>query len=118
MKGESYLLVRRGGSVWGLAGAVVEGRSGAGYRIRSRGADLVADEILDVVERLTIRPPGAALRRFGPEGIAGLAVHGLLPVLVVDPMRPPAALRLLPEEAERDEEGKRRKGNRPMGSKA
>jgi hypothetical protein len=89
--GGSYLLLRRGGLVWGVPGAVVEGRSADGYRIRAGEATLAADEILDVVDRLRVWP-------VGPETVAGLAVHGTRPVLVVDPSRPPRALR--PEAGE------------------
>ena len=99
-----FLLLRRAGGVWGIASAEVEGlasRRGGGYRIAvgdgAKGA-LAADEILGVVEDLRVVPPAAVLRRFWPEAPAGLAVHGRLPVVVVDLRRPPAVLRL--EEGE------------------
>jgi hypothetical protein len=92
-----FLLLRRAGSVWGIANGDVDGLAarGAGYRISAGGEMLAADEILGVVENLNVRPPAPALLRFwGAEAPVGLAVHGLLPVVVVDPRRLPAALRL------------------------
>lgn len=94
----SYLLVRRAGSLWGLADAVVEGRNGEGaYRIRAGGEPLSADEILTVVEGLRIVPPGSILARWWPEPLAGLAVHGGQPLVVIDRERPPRALRSVQE---------------------
>ncbi len=94
-----YLLLRRGGGLWGIANAAIDGlvRRGADYRITiggngSGGGVLAADEILGVVEDLRIRPLAPAVRRFWPQPVAGLAVHGGEPVVVVDPGRLPAAL--------------------------
>ena len=92
-----YLLLRRGGGLWGIANAAIDGlvRTGADYRIRiggGGGAALAADEILGVVEELRVWPLAPAVRRFWPEPAAGLAVHGGEPVVVVDPGRLPAAL--------------------------
>ena len=98
-----FLLLRRAGGVWGIANAAVDGlaRDAEGYRIATGGGALAADEILGVVEDLAVRPTAPVMRRFWPEPAAGLAVHGELPVVVVDPSRPPAALRL--EHGEMDE---------------
>lgn len=90
-----FLLMRRGGGVWGIANATVDGltwRDG-GYRVEAGGGVLVADEILGVVEDLRVQPAGPWLRRFLPVEMAGLAVHGEQPVVVVDPGSPPDALR-------------------------
>ena len=91
-----YLLVRRAGGVWGIANEAVSGlsRDGRGYRL-TVGGDVVvgADEILGVVTGLRVVPAAPALRQFWPESPAGMAVHGGLPVVVVDPLRVPAALR-------------------------
>ena len=106
-----FLLLRRAGGVWGIANAAVEGLSawGGGYRISlsslSRSA-LAADEILGVVEHLAVRPSTAVLRRFWAEAPAGLAVYERLPVVVVDPRCPPAALRLDEDEGEGWNEGR------------
>jgi hypothetical protein len=90
-----YLLVRRAGGVWGIANEAVSGlaRDGRGYRLTVGGEAVGADEILGVVTGLRVLPPAPALRRFWPESPAGMAVHGGLPVVVVDPLRVPAALR-------------------------
>jgi len=90
-----FLLLRRGGSLWGIANAAVDGlaRRGMDYRIAIDGGALVADEILGVVEDLRVWPLAPMVSRFWPEPAAGLAVHGREPVVVVDPAHPPAALR-------------------------
>ncbi|HEX9942615.1 MAG TPA: hypothetical protein VGG03_11390 [Thermoanaerobaculia bacterium] len=101
-----FLLLRRAGGVWGIASAAVDGlaaRNG-GYRIAVGDGALAADEILGVVEELSVHPLTAVLRRFWAEAPAGLAVHGRLPVVVVDPRRPPAALRL--DEGDGRDEGR------------
>jgi hypothetical protein len=111
---QGFLLLRRGGGLWGIANAAVDGlaREGRDYRITiagsagSGGSDLVADEILGVVEELRVWPLAPMVRRFWPEPAAGLAVHGREPVVVVDPRRLPAALRS--EEGDRPEEGRER----------
>jgi hypothetical protein len=104
-----FLLLRRAGGVWGIASAAVEGLAsrGEGYRISVGEKTLAADEILGVVEELRVRAAAPVLRRFWAEAPAGLAVHQRLPVVVVDPLRPPAALRLAVEagEGEKDGEG-------------
>jgi hypothetical protein len=91
-----FLLLRRAGGLWGIANEVVEGlaREGKEYRIATGGEALAADEIVGVVENLLVRPAVAALRRFWPEVAAGLAVHGGLPLVVVDPRRLPAILKV------------------------
>jgi hypothetical protein len=91
-----FLLLKRAGGLWGISNADVDGLAarGAGYRISACGTVLGADEIVGVVETLSVRPPAPVLRRFWAEAPAGLAVHGRLPVVVVDPRHPPAALRL------------------------
>jgi hypothetical protein len=91
--GTSYLLVRRGGHLWGVAGAVVEGRNGSGgFRVRSGAATLAVDEILEVAAGLRVHPGGSALARWWPEPLAGLSIHRRLPVVVIDPLRPPRFL--------------------------
>ena len=100
------LLLRRGGGVWGIDSAAVDGLAAkdGGYRISVGGGALAADEILGVAENLSVRPPAPWLRRFFPETPVGLTVHGSLPVVVVDPRRPPAVLRL--DEGEPADEGR------------
>jgi hypothetical protein len=100
-----YLLLRRGGVLWGIDNAAVAGltRQGAGYRIDIGASSLSADEILCVVDSLRVQPASPALRRFWPgpaTGVAGLAVHGEQPLVVVDPERPPQLLWLSDGEGE------------------
>jgi hypothetical protein len=89
-----FLLLRRAGGVWGIANAAVGGlaRKNGGYRIVVGEAAITADEILGVVEDLRVRPAAPVMRRFWPEAQDGVAVYGELPVVVVDPRHPPAAL--------------------------
>ena len=89
-----FLLLRRAGGVWGIANEAVDGlaREGAEYRIAVGRRDAGGR-----------RDPGRGGRRcacgrrrrrccgFWPEAAAGVAVHGGLPVVVVDPRRLPAA---------------------------
>lgn len=92
-----YLLLRRGGVLWGIDNAMVTGltRQGDSFRVSLKDSALAADEVLSVVDGLRIQP-AAGLRRFWPgagPGVAGLAVHGDQPLVVVDPLRPPGMLR-------------------------
>lgn len=98
--GEGYLVLRRGGGFWGVASREVErlARRGGGYRLEVGGHALAADEILGVVGDLAVRPLAAVVRRFWPEASGGWGVSGRLPVVVVDPRRPPRALEV--EEGE------------------
>jgi hypothetical protein len=88
------LLLRRAGTLWGVASAAVVGlsRGEHGFRVAVVGGALAADEIVAVVEDLRVHPVAAVLRRFWSEPAGGLAVHGELPVVMVDPDRPPRAL--------------------------
>lgn len=95
MSAGGFLLLRRGGSLWGIANAAVTGlerREGGAYRIGAASELLVADEILGVVPELRVWP-SPVTRRFWPEPFRGLAVHGALPVVVVEPGHPPGVLR-------------------------
>jgi len=92
-----YLLLRRGGVLWGIDNTVVTGltRRGESFRIALGSQDsLSADEVVCVVDDLRVLP-ASALRRFWPAagpGVTGLAVHGEQPLVVVDPLRPPELL--------------------------
>jgi hypothetical protein len=96
-----FLLLRRGGGLWGIANSAVDGlaREGMDYRVTIDGGILMADEILGVVEDLRVWPLAPVVSRYWPQPAAGLAVHGRQPVVVVDPAHPPAALRINPEKA-------------------
>jgi hypothetical protein len=99
-----FLVLRRGSALWGVANAAVSRllRRGGGFRVTAAGGELSADEVLGVVGELAVRPPGRAVERFWPEAAAGLAVFSGRPLVVIDPGRPPAALRPLAGEAEGD----------------
>jgi hypothetical protein len=91
-----YLLLRRGGVLWGIDNTVVTGltRRGDSFQVLLGDASLAADEVLCVVDGLRIQP-AAALRRFWPgggPGVTGLAVHGEQPLVIMDPRRPPELL--------------------------
>jgi hypothetical protein len=98
MSSKGYLLMRRGGALWGVENEAVVSltRGAGGFRIGVQAGELCIDEIVGVVAELTLRPFAAALRRFWPDGAGGvarLAVHAEMPLVVVDPQRPPRALR-------------------------
>lgn len=101
MSPQGYLLLRRNGGLWGIANASILGlaRKNGSFEVTVAGFALVADEILGVVEDLAIQPAAPAVRRFWPEASAGVAMHGQVPLVVVDPGRPPLALRLEPVES-------------------
>jgi hypothetical protein len=90
------LVLRRGGGLWGIPNAQVEGlaRQAGGYRVTTGAGALAADEILGVVADLAVRRVPAVIRRFWPEASVGMAVHAGQPVVMVDPLHPPAALRI------------------------
>lgn len=91
---KGFLLVRRGGGLWGIASSAVDSlsrRDGA-YRIGIGGNAILADEIVGVVDDLRVHPAAGVLGRFWCGSSAGLAVHGKLPLLVVDPRHPPGVL--------------------------
>ena len=101
-----FLLVRRDGVLWGVSNGAVEGlsRHGAQLRLAVGGAALGVDEVVGVVPELAVWPVSGALRRFWPEVAGGLAVHAEAPLVIVDPLRPPRALRLeLEDGADRGE---------------
>lgn len=104
----SYLLLRRHGGVWGVANEAVLGigRQDREYHVQILGesgaAQLLADEVLGVVDDLKVWPPATVLRRFWQRSTRGMAVHAGVTILVVDPDRPPPTL-LLEEETEAED---------------
>lgn len=104
-----YLLVRRGGVLWGVSNGAVEGlsRQGACYRLAVGGAELGVDEVVGVVPDLAVWPVTGAMRRFWPDTAGGLAVYSEVPLVIVDPAQPPSALRL---GAGREDLGERSEG--------
>ena len=91
-----YLVVRRDGVLWGVSNGAVQGvsRHGAQLRLAVGGATLGVDEVVGVVPELAVWPVTGAVRRFWPDVAGGLAVHAEAPLVIVDPQRPPRALRL------------------------
>ena len=102
--------MRRGGALWGVDNAAVESltRGHGDFRIGLAAGELCIDEIVGVVAELTVRPVAAALRRFWPHRADGLAVHAAVPLVVVDPQRPPRALWAPQADAPDDGEGEGR----------
>lgn len=94
MSRQGYLLLRRGGGLFGVANADVVGlsRRGALYRIEIRRGRLLADEVVGVVEDLDVRPMTPIARLYWAEPVSGWAVHAGAPVVVVDSARLPHAL--------------------------
>lgn len=92
--GRGYLLVRRGGVLWGVANGAVKGltRNGASFHLAVGGTELGVDEVVGVVPELVVRPVAGALRRFWPDLAGGLAVHAASPLVIVDPQQPPRSL--------------------------
>ena len=91
-----YLLVRRDGVLWGVSNGAIQGisRDGACFRLAVGGAALGVDEVVGVGPELAVWPVSGAMRRFWPDVTGGLAVHAEAPLVIVDPQRPPRALRL------------------------
>lgn len=107
MNGRGFLILRRDGVLWGIDNAAVAGLTRSIDRFQidvamgSEHRALAADDILCVVDGLSVRPLAAAVQRFCPglaEGVSGMAVHGEQPLLVVNPKQPPRLLWL--EEGE------------------
>ncbi len=92
--------MRRDGVLWAVANGAVESltRYGTRFRLAVGGMDLGVDEVVGVVPELAVWPVAGALLRFWPEVAGGLAVHAQAPLVIVDPLRPPRALRLVEEE--------------------
>jgi hypothetical protein len=92
---KGWLLVRHGGALFGVDNEAVESlaRGRGGFLLGLGDGELAVDEIIGVVAELAVHPVTAALRRFWPEAADGLAVHAAVPLVVVDPRRPPRAMR-------------------------
>jgi hypothetical protein len=110
-----FLVVRRGGATWAVARQEVRGlaRRGAGFAVSVAAGELAADEVLGVTAGLRLHPAGGVLRRFWPEAARGLAVHGTLPLVLIDPLAPPRALLAVepPPRSPRDAAGVREEGS-------
>lgn len=95
---ERMLLIRRDGTLFGVAQAAVRdvirpsGRA-ARFRVRLAADELAADELVGVVDDLPVWPSGEVMARYWSETAVGLTVHAEVPMVVVDPARPPSFLR-------------------------
>lgn len=95
---ERMLLIRRDGTLFGVAQAAVRdvirpaGRV-AGFRVRLADEELTVDELVGVVDDLPVWPSGGVMARYWSEPAVGLTVHSQVPMVVVDPARPPSFLR-------------------------
>jgi len=89
-----FLVLRRGGATWAVADQEVRGlaRRGAAFEVTVVAGALTADEVLGVTADLRLHPAGGVLRRFWPEAARGLAVHGSLPLVLIDAEAPPRSL--------------------------
>jgi hypothetical protein len=89
------LVVRRGGSTWGLPEAGVRGvaRDAGGLRIHATGGSLIADDVVGLARGLEVRAAGAVIRALWGERCVGLALHAGVPMVVIDPEDPPRSLR-------------------------
>jgi|CXWL01.1.fsa_nt_gi hypothetical protein len=106
--GSRLLVFRRGATLWGVpAGAVravvatpltaselrLEGRGhGAALRIETPGPALLADRVEGWSGDLAVRAIGQTLARLWPAAGVGLGVWRGEPLVVVDPLAPPAVL--------------------------
>ena len=90
----SYLVLRRGASLWGVAFAAVTGltRVSGGYRVALGAGVLAADEVVGVAQDLVVRPAAGVIRRYWPEAARGIALHGERPLVLIDPAAPPRVL--------------------------
>lgn len=101
MSSTRLLLLRHEGVLWGVAQSAVSvverpEDHGGGYRLRvggEGGQELLADEVVGVIENVAIHPAGGVMATFWTEPAGGLALHGETPLVVVDPERPPSFLR-------------------------
>ena len=89
---DGWLLLRRDGSLWGVRrSSLAELRSGSRLELRD-GGSLDVDEVLGLTAELETRALPACARRFGVQGIGGLALFEGEPVLLVDADAPPDCL--------------------------
>lgn len=100
--GGGFLVLRRGPVLWGIANALVSRltQRGGRFHVAAGAGELAADEVLGVAGDLAVQPVGRAVARFWPEAAVGFAVFAGRPVVVIDPARPPQALRLSEGETE------------------
>ncbi len=90
-----WLVLRRGGCLWGVASSEVRAVSTDSTACRVELASerhVFAEAVLGVERGLDVKPVGAVLRSFVPAGCSGLASCAQGPLLVIDAKAPPAVL--------------------------
>lgn len=107
MSEERLLLVRRGETPFGVAARLIEGLEQQGDHVLVRMASgvLSAEEVLGLVTTPRPTPPGRVLRRFWRESCRGLTVANGLPVVVINPDRPPKTLMAEEGEERHEDDG-------------
>lgn len=102
MRRDPLLVLRRRGALWGLAESAVTriAQDAAATVLETGAGELVADEVLGRAVEVEVAPVGAYAATLMNGAVSGLGVHGGACLLVVDPVRPPAALRRAPEPSE------------------
>jgi hypothetical protein len=88
-------VVRRGETLWAIPRDAVAGvaKRDRMTLVATRAGEVAADDVVELVDALVVRRPGGAIAAFLAPGVAGLAVHEGVCIAVVDPLRPPDALR-------------------------
>lgn len=82
----AFVVLRRSGALWGLPAAAVVAVERGGERLRVRlatGAELDAESVVALADRLEIRRIPRSLRGRLPAGTRGLALHRGEPLLVL-----------------------------------
>lgn len=97
---ESWLVVRRLGSLWAVPVSAVRSVSAAASEVSIHvvGGWLCAEELIGLDSTLTVCPAGRVTRRFLPRGSWGLAMGDGPPAIVIDPIDPPSELRVREEQ--------------------
>ena len=97
----SWLLLRHGGCLWGIAGEQVQSidHSHGQYRLQVGTHQLEVDEVVSFAALHQIRPLGSVLSAVAPAGCDGLAICDQGPVVVIDAESPPAVLLVHEEQS-------------------
>ncbi len=91
---QTWLLLRHGGCLWGVARDQVQSisRPGEVYRLELGRHLLEVDEVMSFVA-LQLRRFGPVLGPLAPPGCSGMASCSLGPVMMIDAESPPSMLR-------------------------
>lgn len=93
--GEPLLVLRKDGAAYAIAASSVRAlaRRRGLVLVSTAEETLTADEVVGLDAAATVKPAGAAVRRFWRQPLLGLAMACSVPVVVLDPRRPPRTLR-------------------------